>query len=94
MNERHATFANCPTPEGTVTFRVGQPTDWSTAQDRWLRLDNFRVAGRARIHYMRRSYPVASFEVRATDRHGRGLGSDRHARAITVPYRSHKAAGI
>lgn len=84
--ERHALYAN--TPEG-VTFRVGNPAVWDVAIARWYRLDDLRRLGRAiRIRHARRWYRVESFEVRAVDRHGRGIGSDRHARAIPVVYGS------
>lgn len=82
-----ATYVTCDLPEGdTITFRVGVPTDWNTAQDRWLRLDDARIAGNLNIRYMRRSYAVRFVEVRSTDKHGRGLGSERHWNAIPVPY--------
>lgn len=72
-----------------ITFRVGQPVDWNTAQARWTRLDDVRRAGRAiRIGWMRRRYKVAFLEVRTVDYHGRGLGSERHRDAFTVPYRA------
>lgn len=88
--ERHAVYANCITRQGDrLTFRVGLPVSWDAAQDRWLRLDNRRIAGRAiRIPWMRRFYRVESFEVRTVDRNGHGLGSDRHGRAMPVPYRA------
>lgn len=81
---RHAVFATAP---NGVTFRIGQPTDWHGAQDRWVRLTNGRSR---RLRHARRWYPLprVRFEVRATDRHGRGLGAERHERAIPVPYRA------
>lgn len=72
-----------------VTFRIGLPTDWNTAQSRWDRLDTARRAGRkVRVRWMRRRYRVLWLEVRAVDYHGRGLGSERHRDAFTVPYRA------
>jgi hypothetical protein len=35
---------------------------------------------------------VTSFEVRAVDEHGRGLGSLRHGLAFPVPYRACRIA--
>jgi len=82
--ERHAVYAN--TSEG-ITFRVGSPVSWSRAVARWYRLDDARREGRTfRVRHERRFYAVGSFEVRAVNRHGVGLGSDRHGRAIPVPY--------
>lgn len=84
----HALYAN--TPDG-VTFRVGLPVKWDPAIARWYRLDDLRRLGRAiRVRHNRRWYSVESFEVRSVDRHGRGLGSERHDRAIPVPYRAAK----
>jgi hypothetical protein len=84
--ERHAVYA--VTTSG-VTFRVGAPVDWDVAQNRWARLASRRRAGRKpRVRHMRRWYPVKAFEVRSVDRHGIGLGSDRHGRAIHAPYRA------
>jgi len=90
----HALFATCQTPEGTITFRVGQPTrDWAGALARWHRL---WAAGaihpsplaKARIRYACRWYTVKFMEVRAVDRHGRGLGRPDHLNCIPVPYRA------
>jgi hypothetical protein len=90
----HAVYANCISRKGDrLTFRVGQPTDWDTAQRRWSRLDDRRagfngVAARAiLVPWMRRQYRVESFEVRTVDRNGRGLGSLRHGQAFPIPYR-------
>lgn len=85
----HAVYAICKQPNGgTVSFRVGLAVDWNTAQARWQRLDNRRIAGRRPIvKANRRQYVVDFYEVRAVDRHGRGLGAERHATALTVPYR-------
>lgn len=104
MRELHAVYATCTTAAGErVTFRVGQPTTWERAQARWDRLDVWRwsrVVGlrrrssplpRARglrVRWMRRWYVADFVEVRAVDRHGRGLGSERHAHALVVPYRA------
>jgi hypothetical protein len=83
--ENHANYVTCDLPEGgTITFRVGQPTDWNTAINRHNRIDEF--GKRFRIRYMRRSYTPRFCEVRATDKHGRGLGSERHAQAVNVPF--------
>jgi hypothetical protein len=86
---KHAVYAT--TTQG-VTFRIGQPTDWRTAQERWLRLYPDPVTT-GYIKHMRRKYPVKFYEVRSTDRDGYGLGSERHSRAIPVPYRNHRKAG-
>lgn len=86
---RHALYAT--TADG-VTFRIGQPTTWDGAQARWSR---FALNARAiRLRHSRRWYalPLMRLEVRATDKHGRGLGSDRHERAIPVPYRALRLA--
>jgi len=84
MSERHAVYAN--TDAGT--FRVGQPVDWDTAQARWSRLDDRRIAGRKpRVRHDGKRYIVNSFEVRSVDTFGRGLGSERHTLAFPVPYR-------
>lgn len=90
MNSKHAVYANCRDLAGErATFRVGQPVGWGAAQDRWLRLDDGRRANRCQVvGANRRRYLVESYEVRAVDRHGRGLGSKRHGSAIPVPYRS------
>lgn len=95
----HALYATCETNDGTrtITFRVGQPVrSWDRALARFDRLWaaggiyrgqlNPRVT--ARVRYHRRWYVVRFMEVRATDRHGRGLGSQRHGQAIPVPYRA------
>lgn len=87
-----------------ITFRVGAPTDWGRAQARWLRLDDWRrallrrprarsrrwhaQAAGLRVRWGRRWYLVDFLEVRAVDRHGRGLGAERHGRALPVPYRA------
>lgn len=91
--ELHALYAICYDRHGvksgeSVTFRVGLPVDWTTAQNRWERYDSQRRAGRAiRIMWMRRRYTVRWLEVRTVDRNGRGLGSERHGNAFTVPCR-------
>jgi hypothetical protein len=81
---KHAVYAN--SWEAGVTFRIGQPVDWDSAIRRWTRLDDKR--GRAQVRNLRRKHRVRSFEVRAVDVHGRGLGSERHASAIVLPYRA------
>lgn len=97
---KHAVFATCTDKAGEhATFRVGQAVDWHRAQDRWSRLYPLLVTardylgraakvsiGHGRVRYNRRWYYVDFMEVRAVDRHGRGLGSERHERAIPVPY--------
>lgn len=87
---KHAVYANCRDLSGDrATFRIGAPLAWGAAQDRWLRLDDARRAKREQVvNANRRRYLVESYEVRSVDRHGRGLGSDRHASAIPVAYRS------
>jgi hypothetical protein len=92
---KHAVYAT--TTQG-VTFRVGQPTTWQQAQDRWTRLAN-RAGGfggqpkrRVRVRHDGRLYVAEHFEVRAVDRHGRGLGAERHALAMIAPYRAVKSA--
>jgi hypothetical protein len=95
----HALFATVETNDGTqtLTFRVGQPVkSFSHALDRFGRLwaagaidrGQSKPLAQARVRYGRRWYRVRFMEVRATDRHGRGLGAERHAAAIPVPYRS------
>jgi len=66
-------------------FRIGVPTELSNAHDRWDRIDSARRMGKARVRFNRRWYSVDQVEVRAVDRHGRGLGSLRHGLAFTVP---------
>lgn len=83
MNDRHAVFAICA--DG-VSFRLGQPADWHTAVTRQTRLRWEDPRARA-IRHEHRRYLIRDYEVRAVDRHGRGLGSERHARAIPVPFR-------
>jgi hypothetical protein len=51
----------------------------------------FRVGQHGRVRHARRWYRIDFYEVRSTDRHGRGLGSERHATALPVPYRAHRA---
>jgi hypothetical protein len=94
MTDKHAVYANCVSSTGhSLTFRVGLPIDWSSAQERWYRLDDLRrgmngqTARSIRIWWNRHRYTVESFEVRSVDYNGRGLGSERHERAFPVPYR-------
>lgn len=102
----HAVYASVHTPHGAVTFRVGQPTTWDKAQDRWRRLDDRRIAGRRQtVRHDGRRYTLPGvladgpagtwgtfFEVRAVDRFGRGLGGERHEHALVVPYRALRVA--
>jgi hypothetical protein len=90
-----AVYATCETGDGdTITFRVGQPTTHNAAHARYARLweagaidhGQCRPLARARVRHQRRWYRVRFMEVRSTDRHGRGLGSERHSQAIPVPY--------
>lgn len=97
---KHAVYATTPVlSDGSrVTFRVGQPVAIDRADARWLRLDNMRggfdgVDRRPMaVKFDGRSYPVAHFEMRQTTKHGHGLGSERHATALTVPYRALRTA--
>lgn len=87
--DRHAVYVTATDRAGEiVTFRVGQPTDWRTAQKRWDRLDERRRTRGLTIRANRRTYEArpAGLEVRAVDRHGVGHGAIRHARAMPVPY--------
>lgn len=87
-NEKHAVYATARRGADIVTFRVGQPVAWNVAMDRWYRLDDRRVSGRRPVvKANRRKYEVETFEVRAVDAHGRGLGSKRHETALTARYR-------
>jgi hypothetical protein len=98
LHAKHALFVTSRRGNDTVTFRVGQPTSWDNAQDQHqatLRAQDSAAAGRRpipRVRHMRRSYPITFAEVRATDRHGRGIGSERHATAIPVPFTAIKRA--
>ena len=89
-NDRHAVYGI--TADG-VAFRIGLPTSWDRAVARWYRLDDQRFKdGRVlRVRHERRWYRIRTFEVRAVDRHGLALGSERHKRAIPVPYRAANA---
>jgi hypothetical protein len=101
--ERHAVYATAklnvkdPRARGgvrveSVCFRVGQPVDLSTAMDRHERLAGTGATFKhGRVRHARRWYRIDFYEVRSTDRHGRGLGSERHATALPVPYRAHRA---
>ena len=95
----HAVYANTRARNGAeLTLRVGLPTDEATAFARWLRLDNRRwgfegfVKRPLRIAYARRLYTVDSLEMREVDYNGRGIGSERHATALPVPYRAMRSA--
>lgn len=86
---RHAAYVTAEDFLGDrVTFRAGLPTDWDTAQRRWLRLDDARRRRGLIVRWQGRIYAAHAVEVRAVDRHGRGLGSERHGQAFTVPCRS------
>lgn len=89
---KHALYATARDSAGEREhFRIGQPTDFLTAQRRWLRLDDRRLLNRRPVvRANRRQYVVEFFEVRAVDRHGRGLGSERHTLAHPVPFRAAK----
>lgn len=99
--ERHAVYVTCETKQGDrITFRVGQPTDWRTAGERWQRLADRQqgfngVPARAiRVRFDGKTYTArrACIEVRSVDSFGRGLGADRHHTAFPVPYRAVKSA--
>lgn len=76
-----------------ITFRIGLPTSWARAHARWARL--YPAANRAaRVRFARRWYSIAHYEVRHVDRHGIGLGSERHGRAIPVPARAADAGSV
>jgi ribosomal protein L13E len=85
--DRHALFAIATDSTGSqASFRLGLPTDWHTAVARHTRLKWDAPRPRA-IRWLRRTYRITHYEVRSVDRHGRGLGSERHATAIPVPFR-------
>lgn len=98
MTSYHALFATAQMPDGeTITFRVGQPArSYPTALARWTRLwaagaidhGQRNPLARARVRYARRWYRVMFMEVRATDKHGRGLGRPDHLHCIPVPFRA------
>ena len=98
-NDRHAVYAitdNVRHGEH-IAFRVGQPIGWNSAQNRYERLyareRGIRQPARpVKVRHDGRVYRVKAFEVRAADAHGRGLGSERHATAIVVPYRAVRSA--
>jgi hypothetical protein len=87
---KHAVYAIHRLPAGgSVGFRIGQPVEWVPALSRWDRLDTRRINGRRPVvRANRRQYPIDFLEVREVDRHGRGLGSERHTSALQVPYRA------
>jgi len=96
MANRHAVFAtvkfpvsgpNGRTQEDSMTFRLGQPVKQGVADARWDRLDSKRRNGGLRVRFDGRSFPVAFLEMRQVDRVGRGLGSERHGRAMPLPLR-------
>lgn len=91
--DNQAVFATAIDSRGEqVTVRVGKPTAQHIADARWLRLDDRRIDARVGnrpmpvVHHNRRQYTVQFFEVRTTDRHGRGLGSERHWNAQPTKY--------
>lgn len=87
---KHALFATTQDRRGRrLTFRIGQPVDWTQAIQRWNRLDMKRIARRNfRVQHDGRRLQVAYFEVRAVDQDGRGIGSERHTLAFPVPFRN------
>lgn len=93
--DKHALFA--VTTDGNA-FRVGLPTTWGNAQERWSRAAdrlggfNGHNARTCTVLGFAASYPVHFFEVRAVNKAGRGLGSLRHEYAVTVPYRALRTA--
>lgn len=96
---KHALYVTCDTKHGSLTFRVGQPTDVHTAHNRWQRIadraQGFNVPQRmVTVKHDGRSYPIRPVmcEVRSTDKHGRGLGADRHTLAFPVPFRNLRSA--
>lgn len=96
---RHAVYVitdNTKTGEH-IAFRVGQPTTWDKATARNDRLFARRAGigmpkRPVKVKHDGRTYTARWFEVRAVDKHGRGLGSERHATAIIAPYRAVRSA--
>ncbi len=97
---RHAVYIvtdNVKTGEH-IAFRVGQPTDWDKAQARNERLYDRRNGAQGvparpvKVKHDGRVYTARWFEVRSVDKHGRGLGSERHMTAIIAPYRAVRSA--
>jgi hypothetical protein len=90
---QHAVYATTQRRDGTPgpTFRIGRPVSLGRAHDRWQRHDrNGTGLGPSRplaVRFDGRRLPVRFLEVRAVDSDGRGLGSERHALAFTVPDR-------
>lgn len=101
MVNNHALYATAVDSTGErQTFRIGKPADLSTITKRHERVDGRQYQQKRfqTIAANRRLYTVEPFgkarhawtglEIRAVDRHGRGLGSERHAVAHPVPYRA------
>jgi hypothetical protein len=90
--ERHAVFATVHERDGTTaTFRVGLPQLGQAAWYRWDRLSrDGSPLSRGFILYRGRKLPVKFYEVRAVDRYGRRLDSNRSDQVIPVPYRAHR----
>lgn len=85
----HALYATTyATPDhGPITFRVGTPTSLENAHKRHQRFDVPHYYGRRRFGIQCGStapLEIQWWEVREVDAHGKGLGSERHARAIPV----------
>jgi hypothetical protein len=91
---KHAVFATAPSEQGGKCFRIGNPTTLYAAHDRHRRLDSisYRTGVHQRVRHDGRWYAVKFFEVREVDHLGRGLGSERHERAIPVRYSDVKRA--
>lgn len=98
-NNRHAVYAitdNVKYGEH-IAFRIGQPVNWNSAVSRYDRLycrhQGINCPSRpVKVKHDGRVYRVQTFDVRAVDRHGRGLDSERHATAIVAPYRAVRSA--
>jgi hypothetical protein len=82
-NNMHAVYV--VTQDGPC-FRVGQPTTWNLALARYDRIDSGDNGRGKRVRWYGRWYTVRWVEVRSVDAHGIGLGSERHGRAVPVPY--------
>ena len=87
MSNLRALYATCDTPNGKRTFRIGLPASDAVLWRRYERFDNAHYRNRRRLTVClrRASYPVLFLEVRDVDAQGRGLGSERHWSAYSVP---------